>query len=75
MAEESIVISVPKDMPVKRPRDGEEEIVVLQEVKTNEKDAEYSISSVIPGWFSEISPMWPGLFFFLVLIRPFFMYV
>ncbi|KAL1804425.1 hypothetical protein DCAR_0936075 [Daucus carota subsp. sativus] len=60
MAEESIVISVPKDMPVKRPRDGEEEIVVLQEVKTNEKDAEYSISSVIPGWFSEISPMWPG---------------
>ncbi|PIN10093.1 Spermidine synthase [Handroanthus impetiginosus] len=26
------------------------------------------ISSVIPGWFSEISPMWPGnlVFFFLL---------
>lgn len=22
-----------------------------------------SVSSVIPGWFSEISPMWPGEFF------------
>ena len=22
-----------------------------------------SISSVIPGWFSEISPMWPGEIF------------
>jgi spermidine synthase len=21
------------------------------------------ISAVIPGWFSEISPMWPGMFF------------
>lgn len=26
------------------------------------------ISSVIPGWFSEISPMWPGEFFFSNLI-------
>lgn len=25
-------------------------------------------SSVIPGWFSEMSPMWPGLFLFLVLL-------
>lgn len=68
MAEESIIISVPKDMPVKRPRDGEE-IVVLEDVNNNEKDSEYNISSVIPGWFSEISPMWPGLF----LIFPLFL--
>jgi hypothetical protein len=24
------------------------------------------ISTVIPGWFSEISPMWPGTFLFFI---------
>ena len=31
-------------------------------VSASESDG---ISSVIPGWFSEISQMWPGEFFFL----------
>lgn len=30
-----------------------------------------SISSVIPGWFSEISPMWPGGFFRLYILFSF----
>lgn len=28
------------------------------------------ISAVIPGWFSEISPMWPGSFRSLTLCSP-----
>lgn len=56
------------DLPVKRPRDEEDEIVkngvsadgsVSMETDSNNNN---SISAVIPGWFSEISPMWPGLF-------------
>ncbi|KAJ0037382.1 hypothetical protein Pint_23014 [Pistacia integerrima] len=44
------------DLPVKRPRDDEQEIngSISMETESN------YISSVIPGWFSEISPMWPG---------------
>lgn len=57
------------DFPLKRPRDdGEKEAnnnnngSVLMEMDSNKQPD--CISSVIPGWFSEISPMWPGLFFF-----------
>ncbi|KAF3431297.1 hypothetical protein FNV43_RR26028 [Rhamnella rubrinervis] len=57
MAEESVA----GDLPVKRPREEEENGVCVSAVAmetggTKESD---SISSVIPGWFSEISPMWP----------------
>ncbi|KAH9773366.1 spermidine synthase 1 [Citrus sinensis] len=53
------------DFPLKRPRDdGEKEAnnnnngSVLMEMDSNKQPD--CISSVIPGWFSEISPMWPG---------------
>ncbi|XP_021891932.1 spermidine synthase-like [Carica papaya] len=56
------------DLPVKRPRDDGENGVFATPASmeteainntTNDKDSA-SISSVIPGWFSEISPLWPG---------------
>ncbi|KAB5537937.1 hypothetical protein DKX38_015470 [Salix brachista] len=57
MAEESVVT----DLPMKRPREDEENgasaATEAMETETNSNDY---ISSVIPGWFSEISPMWPG---------------
>ncbi|KAA8529555.1 hypothetical protein F0562_033646 [Nyssa sinensis] len=65
MAEESGVASFPTDLPIKRPReDGENNGVSVSSVSvemedSNKEESEY-ISSVIPGWFSEISPMWPG---------------
>lgn len=36
------------------------------EEASNNNESPY-ISSVLPGWFSEISPLWPGssLYFFL----------
>ncbi|TXG56330.1 hypothetical protein EZV62_017643 [Acer yangbiense] len=55
--------AVVNDLPVKRPRDDEEDIekngvsAVSMETEPNNTN---SISAVIPGWFSEISPMWPG---------------
>ncbi|KAK7361911.1 hypothetical protein VNO77_04003 [Canavalia gladiata] len=59
MAEESVVES-----PVKRQRDDEENgvsasIVSMEMEGCKDPDAN-GLSSVIPGWFSEISPMWPG---------------
>lgn len=64
MAEESVAATL-TDLPVKRHR--EEENGVSMETDGNK--APDSISAVIPGWFSEISPMWPGGFFlFLVLV-------
>ncbi|GAB2280437.1 hypothetical protein Dimus_015069 [Dionaea muscipula] len=65
MAEESVVGT---DMPVKRGREEEEEnnengvsavSTVTVEMEDANKEPDF-ISSVIPGWFSEISPMWPG---------------
>ncbi|KAK4358229.1 hypothetical protein RND71_023839 [Anisodus tanguticus] len=55
------------ELPLKRPREEkEEEKSVEMEVANNsngctnnEKESPY-ISSVLPGWFSEISPLWPG---------------
>ncbi|KAB5544960.1 hypothetical protein DKX38_013072 [Salix brachista] len=57
MAEESFV----GDLPVKRPREDEENgaFNATEAMETGTNSSEY-ISSVIPGWFSEISPMWPG---------------
>ncbi|KAF5449803.1 hypothetical protein F2P56_030215 [Juglans regia] len=65
MAEDSVVVST--DFPVKRQREVEEDnnngvsasTVSSMELEGN-KDRPDCISSVIPGWFSEISPMWPG---------------
>lgn len=70
MAEES---GAATDFPVKRQREDEElnhhhnhnhNGVEMEGINDNNsistnKESE-SISSVIPGWFSEISPMWPG---------------
>ncbi|KAK4841360.1 hypothetical protein QYF36_003235 [Acer negundo] len=63
MAETGAAAAVVNDLPVKRPRDEEEDIekngvsAVSMETESNNTN---SISAVIPGWFSEISPMWPG---------------
>ena len=54
MADELAAVST--DLPVKRPREDEEENGVAPAAVPD------SISAVIPGWFSEISPMWPGSF-------------
>ncbi|XP_024987362.1 spermidine synthase 1 isoform X1 [Cynara cardunculus var. scolymus] len=42
------------DLPMKKPREGEENGAIAT------ANGGGCISSVIPGWFSEISPMWPG---------------
>lgn len=66
MAEETGVVAA--DLPVKRPREKEENgaaaaaaAATTMEVDGTSKEPG-CISAVIPGWFSEISPMWPGVF-------------
>ncbi|KAF8016245.1 hypothetical protein BT93_H1679 [Corymbia citriodora subsp. variegata] len=72
MAEEGVVGCA--DLPVKRPREDEEngvprpaavtmevEAVAAAEAEAEEDNSKSAaMPSVIPGWFSEISPMWPG---------------
>ncbi|KAF9606929.1 hypothetical protein IFM89_030227 [Coptis chinensis] len=52
------------DLSVKRPREEEENGggggSVCVEMEDNNKEELACFSSLIPGWFSEISPMWPG---------------
>ncbi|XP_027345998.1 spermidine synthase 2 [Abrus precatorius] len=49
------------ESPVKRPRDDEENgVSVSMEMEGGKDPDSNGLSSVIPGWFSEISPMWPG---------------
>ncbi|KAL2569126.1 hypothetical protein AAZV13_18G109600 [Glycine max] len=57
MADESVVES-----PVKRQRDDDEEneVSVSMDVEGGKDPLSNGLSSVIPGWFSEISSMWPG---------------
>lgn len=55
------------ELPVKRQReDGQNgDSVSVEMVDATNVDGakeEQCFSSVIPGWFSEISPMWPGGF-------------
>lgn len=60
------------ELPVKRQREdgqnGESVSVEMEDANNNNNNAaagdkeEQCFSSVIPGWFSEISPMWPGQF-------------
>ncbi|CAI8587616.1 unnamed protein product [Vicia faba] len=45
------------DSPLKRPR--EDEVNGVSDTLSKEPQPN-GLSSVIPGWFSEISPMWPG---------------
>lgn len=57
-------VAATADLPVKRPREEEEDngvsaSTVSMELEGN-RDQRDCISAVIPGWFSEISPMWPG---------------
>ncbi|KAG2702123.1 hypothetical protein I3843_06G069200 [Carya illinoinensis] len=64
MAEEGVSGST--DSPMKRPREEEEHsngvsASTLSSIELEgNKEQPDCISSVIPGWFSEISPMWPG---------------
>ncbi|XP_014523345.1 spermidine synthase 1 [Vigna radiata var. radiata] len=52
------------DFPVKRPREEEQDggqNGVPDTLSTQPNHSQHSgISPVLPGWFSEISPMWPG---------------
>ncbi|GAV88212.1 Spermine_synth domain-containing protein [Cephalotus follicularis] len=47
------------DLPVTRPRESEENGLSVMDTETINHHND-SISPVIPGWFSEISPLWPG---------------
>ncbi|KAK6922167.1 hypothetical protein RJ641_012674 [Dillenia turbinata] len=54
-----------EESEVKRPREEEKNnnengVTVSMETEENSTTKPDCISSVIPGWFSEISPMWPG---------------
>jgi len=52
------------DLPVKRPREAEEDNnggAMETENGGGEIKEPSCMSSIIPGWFSEISPMWPGI--------------
>lgn len=67
MAEDGVAAAVTNDLSMKRPReeDGEEEangvsVSSIVSMETDGTKEPNSISTVIPGWFSEISPMWPG---------------
>lgn len=50
------------DLPVKRPREEEQDNGAAMETENGGGDIKEPtcMSSVIPGWFSEMSPMWPG---------------
>jgi len=57
MAAENVVV----ESPMKKQRDDEENGVSVSMEMEGGKDSDANgLSSVIPGWFSEISPMWPG---------------
>ncbi|KAJ1379923.1 Spermidine/spermine synthase [Sesbania bispinosa] len=55
MAAESVA-----DLPVKRQREDDENGVPENASTLLNDPQPQGISAVIPGWFSEISPMWPG---------------
>lgn len=59
MAEDGIVGS--NELSVKRPREDEPNNgVSAPNTVAMESESDDSISSIMNGWFSEISPMWPG---------------
>ncbi|WMV28697.1 hypothetical protein MTR67_022082 [Solanum verrucosum] len=69
MADECAAFVKGTELPVKRPREEEAETEMEAAnnsnnnngCSTNEKEESSPyISSVLPGWFSEISPLWPG---------------
>ncbi|PIA40468.1 hypothetical protein AQUCO_02500280v1 [Aquilegia coerulea] len=64
MAEQSGVVvssssaaALASDLSIKRPREGENGGIEMEDNSNKEPTC---FSSLIPGWFSEISPMWPG---------------
>lgn len=73
MADECAIVKG-TELPVKRPREEEEEEAEMEAANNNgcsandKQESSPYISSVLPGWFSEISPLWPGLFFSFVLL-------
>ncbi|NP_001311713.1 spermidine synthase [Nicotiana tabacum] len=66
MAEECAAFVKGSDqLPVKRPREEEQQQQEEMEAANHNNDNGCTnespyISSVLPGWFSEISPLWPG---------------
>ncbi|CAN0892903.1 Spermidine synthase 1 [Linum grandiflorum] len=58
MTEETVAAST--DLPVKRPREEDDNGASAMETDTAAENGTADVSTVIPGWFSEMSPMWPG---------------
>lgn len=69
-AETESVVVESSDLPMKRQREEDEEENGVSAASTVSMDTDTDgatknpdfNSNVIPGWFSEISPMWPGWF-------------
>lgn len=74
MAEETVSST---DFPVKKPREEEENgvVAVTASMEVEGYQDPNGISAVIPGWFSEISPMWPGGVFFLFFSKSFLYFI
>ena len=57
---------------LKRPREEDDAAAAAASMETENGDQTKEpacFSSVIPGWFSEMSPMWPGPFSFLFNLK------
>jgi len=70
-AAENTTLPESTDFPLKRQREEEAEDQLPHNgvSQTVPKDPQPNgLSSVIPGWFSEISPMWPGSFSLATLL-------
>lgn len=70
-APENTTLLESTDFPLKRQREEEDEDQLPHNgfSETVPKDPQPNgLSSVIPGWFSEISPMWPGSFSLITLL-------
>jgi len=54
---------------LKRPREEDDNggAATMETENGDQKKEPACFSTVIPGWFSEMSPMWPGLVSFLSL--------
>lgn len=52
---------------LKRPREEDDNgaAATMETENGDQKKEPACFSTVIPGWFSEMSPMWPGLLLFL----------
>jgi hypothetical protein len=70
-AAENTTLPESTDFPLKRQREEEKDEDQLPHNGVSEtvpkEPQPNGLSSVIPGWFSEISPMWPGSFSLMTL--------